>query len=292
MASTNIKTAAPLAAFPDNYIGLTRKTNPTVQQMQLIQQYNSKIASGDAAGAAAIITANPTLVNCEFSPTDFNTMIDEIKAVEIFFNEQVRDFILQKQNEITTFVNNKKTEMTNFVNQKETALTNLVNEKTTFITNLVDDAEETITEYAQNAYSIDDTTPSESNVYSSAKVESIIAESSESLPGVVRQVAKMNNIINKELATATASSGDNKWIAANGLYTQTIKFTGYNGDAITVNDMPEIFFDSSAQTTQANLEAYAEQCGYINKIETIAGGIKATAWAKPTMVIKLIIKGV
>ena len=83
----------PLAAFPDNIIAVPKISAPTEAQLQLILEYNQYVAAGNLTAANAIISANPDLNNCRMTTDDYNTIIDEIKAIEIFFNDQVQDFI-------------------------------------------------------------------------------------------------------------------------------------------------------------------------------------------------------
>ena len=45
-------------------------------------------------------------------------------------------------------------------------------------------------------------------------------------------------------------------------------------------------------TTAAEMELYAEECGYISSIDTSNGFLRATAYNKPTLNIYIDVKGV
>ena len=93
MASDNIRQAAPLATFPDGYIQVPKLTAPTAAEAVLITQYNSALAQGDTTTAESILANNPNLNNCRISVNNYNTIIDELKAIEMFYNEEVQDVL-------------------------------------------------------------------------------------------------------------------------------------------------------------------------------------------------------
>ena len=132
----------------------------------------------------------------------------------------------------------------------------------------------------------DEEEASSAMAYSGAKTEALITEAKNDLQS---QINRMNNITALTLTV-------NGWTPeGTGVYVQTIEFTGYDDAVITADDRPEIFYDdmdSTEEQTQTNMELYAEECGFISKIETIAGGLKATAHNLPTMNINLLVKGV
>ncbi|MCQ2148562.1 MAG: hypothetical protein MJZ16_13780 [Bacteroidales bacterium] len=84
-----IDTRTPLAAFPDKYIQIARKTAPNSEQLTLINQYNTFIKNQDYLSASNLLANNPSLASCRFSTEDYNIIIDEIKATEIYFKEKV-----------------------------------------------------------------------------------------------------------------------------------------------------------------------------------------------------------
>lgn len=111
-------------------------------------------------------------------------------------------------------------------------------------------------------------------------------------PGII-SFRKMNRI--QTLAFPAAS-----WVGpnANGLYTQIIVITGYDGTTPTADDRPEIFFNADKArekgviTSASDYEDYMECCGYISSFITGTGTLRATAFDKPDMDIWVDIKGV
>ena len=93
MAYEDIREEAPLSTFPDGYIEVPKLTAPTQQEAALIVQYNEALAEGDYATCQQILNNNPNLNNCRISVDAYNTIIDEIKAIEMFYMEEVDDFI-------------------------------------------------------------------------------------------------------------------------------------------------------------------------------------------------------
>ena len=77
-----------------------------------------------------------------------------------------------------------------------------------------------------------------------------------------------------------------------GPYTQTVtKDRSNNPLPYTSSDRPEVYFDRSVHPF-ANRELYAEECGYIDTIETGNGTITASAYAPPTLNMYINLKGV
>lgn len=102
---------------------------------------------------------------------------------------------------------------------------------------------------------------------------------------LVRMIGRMNNI-----QTITVPASD--WQGSSVSYYQDISITGYQGAQVTSSDRPEIFFNTD-NVAQNNAEAYAEQCSYINKVQTRDDGkIRVLAYEKPTMDIYIDVKGV
>lgn len=93
MPNPTIQERAPLSAFPDTVISVPKITAPTTTQLGYIVQYNEAIAVGDLATAQAILAAHPDLESCRISTTDYNRIIDEIKATQILFNEEITTYI-------------------------------------------------------------------------------------------------------------------------------------------------------------------------------------------------------
>ena len=224
---TKIEDVAPLASFPDDYIQVARLTAPNATKAGLIREYNQLLQAGNYTEATTFLANHTELNECRVTLDTYNRIVDEIKALEVFFDGDIQSFIEQ---------------------------------------------------IAQEEVGIDDSSASATNSYSSQKIESLIAQ-------VSRQISKMNNIQTIKLAK------DSDWTGS-GPFTQTVSITGYQGDTVTANDRPEIYYNSQHVTSATDMESYAEQCGYISKIETAAGSLVATAFSKPTMDIYIDVKGV
>ena len=99
-----------------------------------------------------------------------------------------------------------------------------------------------------------------------------------------RMSSDMNNVISIQLP----ASG---WTGS-GPYTQTVnKDRSNNSLPYTSADRPEVYFDRSVHPF-ADRELYAEECGYIDTIETGNGTITASAYAPPTLDVYINLKGV
>jgi len=79
----------PLATFPDGYISVPKLTAPSSAEAALIVQYNEALEQGDYATCQQILTNNPNLNNCRITVDAYNTIIDEIKSIEIYYNQEV-----------------------------------------------------------------------------------------------------------------------------------------------------------------------------------------------------------
>ena len=104
--------------------------------------------------------------------------------------------------------------------------------------------------------------------------------------------SRLNNIIennvNGVISIQLSASG---WMGS-GPYTQTVtKDRSNNPLPYTSADRPEVYFDRSVHPF-ANRELYAEECGYIDTIETGNGTITASAYAPPTLDMYINLKGV
>ena len=95
MAYEDIREAAPLSTFPDGYIEVSKLTAPTSEEAALIVQYNEALSQGDYATCQQILANNPNLKNCRISVDAYNTIIDEIKAIEMYYMERVDTFVTE-----------------------------------------------------------------------------------------------------------------------------------------------------------------------------------------------------
>ena len=95
MAYEDIREEAPLSTFPDGYIEVSKLTAPTAAEAALIVQYNEALSEGDYATCQQILNNNPNLNNCRISVDAYNTIIDEIQALEMYYMENVDDMITE-----------------------------------------------------------------------------------------------------------------------------------------------------------------------------------------------------
>ena len=87
-----IRAEAPLSTFPDGILSMEKLSAPTATQLQLILQYNEAVAEGDWTTCQNILNTNPDLERCRINTTDFNKIIDEIKAIELYYQEEMDDY--------------------------------------------------------------------------------------------------------------------------------------------------------------------------------------------------------
>ncbi|MCI7633899.1 MAG: hypothetical protein MSS80_07730 [Mollicutes bacterium] len=94
------------ALYPDldftNYPGqldnIELKSNITnATDAQLVEQIQASIIAGDFANASAILNANPQLNGKIFNANDYNQIRDAILALERFYNNDIKNYISEKQ---------------------------------------------------------------------------------------------------------------------------------------------------------------------------------------------------
>ena len=84
-----IKEQAPLSFFPDAILSVKKLSAPTAAQVQYILAYNAAAAASNWTECRAILNDHPELERCRVSTTDYNTIIDEIKAIELYYQEEM-----------------------------------------------------------------------------------------------------------------------------------------------------------------------------------------------------------
>lgn len=94
-----IKDQAPLSFFPDEIISVNKLSAPTAAQLALIMQYNAAASRNDWATCQQILSDNPGLKNCRITSTDYNTIIDEIRAIELYYNQEMEQHFADLQSE-------------------------------------------------------------------------------------------------------------------------------------------------------------------------------------------------
>ena len=72
---------------------------------QLVAQIQAAIIAGDFSNASAIINANPQLNGKIFNANDYNQMRDAISALERCYNNDIYNYIAEKQAAWTAEIN-------------------------------------------------------------------------------------------------------------------------------------------------------------------------------------------
>ena len=107
MADTaSIREAAPLSNFPQTVLTMAKVSAPNTKQLQYIAQYNKAAADGDWAKCSEILStaqsdsAAGDLSGCKITSEGFNTLIDEIKAIEFYYNAEMTQYF----SELSTYI--------------------------------------------------------------------------------------------------------------------------------------------------------------------------------------------
>ena len=102
----SIKASAPRSNFPQTILTMAEVSAPNTKQLQYIAQYNKAAADGDWAkckeilDTAAVDTAAGDLSGCKITSEGFNTLVDEIKAVELYYNSEMDNYF----SELKTYI--------------------------------------------------------------------------------------------------------------------------------------------------------------------------------------------
>lgn len=79
--------------FPDALDIITRMSDITYTDLDLIKQYNTYISAGNFESAQQLLADNPGLQNKIFNAEKFNKLADSIMAVQRFFKDDVETYI-------------------------------------------------------------------------------------------------------------------------------------------------------------------------------------------------------
>lgn len=91
-------------SFPESVDNITRMSDLTTADLSLYNQYNEYLAAGNLQAAAALLTANQSLIPKVFNAAKFNRLADGIVAVQQLFKDDVDGYIQAKQNEFDAAV--------------------------------------------------------------------------------------------------------------------------------------------------------------------------------------------
>lgn len=107
---------------------------------------------------------------------------------------------------------------------------------------------------------------------------------------IERRIAKMNNIVPVVFSGGWAEVNPNDSATP---WVKTVSITGYQGDAVTEDDRPEIYFDLSPYAS-GDMDDCVEQYSHVYKVVTGNGTISAYAYGSepPTIDIYVDVKGV
>lgn len=83
----------PLTNFPVGIDTWPRMMDVTLAMYPLVIQYNEYFKQGNFTACNNLLTNNPDLINCRFTSTIANQMMDAIKALERFFMEDYQAFV-------------------------------------------------------------------------------------------------------------------------------------------------------------------------------------------------------
>ena len=113
-----------LTLFPENVDDFPNLQDISASDVPIFNQYKNYINNSDIASAQQLLEDNPSLKNKIFSATNLNRISQGVMAVEKFFKENVDDFIITKQNEMTSYVDTKEAGLTLTVDNFNTAVEN------------------------------------------------------------------------------------------------------------------------------------------------------------------------
>jgi len=89
----------PNSTFPNVLDSWTRRSDPNIGDITLINQYKAYILAGDITSAQNLIIANPSLKAKIFDSDSLNNLQDGLQSVEKFFKDNVEGYIDIKQTE-------------------------------------------------------------------------------------------------------------------------------------------------------------------------------------------------
>lgn len=86
--------------FPESIDTFDKKSTPSSEDMQYVQQIYSKMASGDIAGAYQLMDAHPELKDSQLSALDWNKLRDAIIAIERWYQENYQEYLANNTKQI------------------------------------------------------------------------------------------------------------------------------------------------------------------------------------------------
>lgn len=96
-----IKASAPRSNFPQSILTMAEVSAPNTSQLQYIAQYNQAAMTSNWTKCKQILetakadSSAGDLSACKITSEGFNTLVDEIKAVEIYYNTEMENYFAQ-----------------------------------------------------------------------------------------------------------------------------------------------------------------------------------------------------
>ena len=81
--------------FPDEIDAFQYFSDPTIDDVALIKQYQSYFNSGNISSAAKILEDNPRLQNKIINANNLNKIIDAIKAIQLLYRDDIQTYIME-----------------------------------------------------------------------------------------------------------------------------------------------------------------------------------------------------
>lgn len=110
--TSTIRESAPRSNFPQTVLTMEEVSAPNTKQLEYIAQYNKAAAEGDWAKCKAILKSAKSdgaagdLSTCKITSEGFNTLVDEIKAVELYYNSEMDEYFKELSDYVTTCAQN------------------------------------------------------------------------------------------------------------------------------------------------------------------------------------------
>lgn len=81
--------------FPDSIDTYNYFSDPTIEDIQLIKQYQSYFNAGNISSAAKILEDNPSLQNKIINANNLNKLIDSVKAIQRLYMSDIQSYIME-----------------------------------------------------------------------------------------------------------------------------------------------------------------------------------------------------
>lgn len=128
----------PLAKFPEGVSDQPRKSDPTALILPVINQYKAYADAGNLEACSALKEQYPELAKFIFSSLDFNTLTDEIKALQHYQLTNIDQLIQDVSNNTIGINDNPATTAEAKVNAfSGYKVNNLINTATTALNNTI-----------------------------------------------------------------------------------------------------------------------------------------------------------